>query len=182
MVNIKKIKLNLLSSKLFEHSINLWLYRKFLICQCLDTDFCPIRIYTPEILSSRGRSMLLIQPTRLTTILQQFWVMFFVMYILREMEKNAKLHVFFWCRFLFWARHIARHFLGLSLLRILFPFLALFMLLYKRQSWDRSRSIYVCVRRELVLSCPWDYVYMTRLFFISSIDLFHTREINCTKT
>ena len=124
MVDIKKIKLNLLNSKLFEHSINLWLYRKFLICQCLDTDFCPIRIYTPEILSSRGRSMLLIQPTRLTTILQQFWVMF--CYVLREMEENAKLHVFFYVA--------ARHFLGLSLLWILFPFLALFMLLYKRQS------------------------------------------------
>ena len=96
MVDFKKIKLNLLNSKLFEHSINLWLYRKFLICQCLDTDFCPIRIYTPEILSSRGRSMLLIQPTRLTTILQQFWVMF--CYVLREMEENAKLHVFFLCR------------------------------------------------------------------------------------
>ena len=96
MVDIKKIKLNLLSSKLFEHSINLWLYRKFLICQCLDTDFCPIRTFTPEILSSRGRSMLLIQPTRLTTILQQFWVMF--CNVLREMEENAKLHVFFLCR------------------------------------------------------------------------------------
>ena len=99
--------------------------------------------------------------------------------VLREMEKNAKLHVFFWCRFLFWARHTARHFLGLSLLRILFPFLALFMLLYKRQSWDRSRSIYVCVRRELVLSCPWDYVYMTRLFFSFPLPLtfFHTKKL-----